>query len=119
MRIDYKLIDLSKEKIKEHFHSYLDLQEDHLRFSIQYIADTWKDSDDESLGWDENELHSYEVVAKRQAITGVTKLYLTATKVYKISIMAKGFGNDIDLYFKRDSEATEIQEKIVNWMLDK
>lgn len=115
MKIDYKLIDLSFEKIREITHSFLELNEHSIKWSIRYYSDNRKDEQDEALGWDEDQFHCFESIILKKFIAGLSKRWLITTKVWCITIIISGC-DDIDIYTKRESEATELFEKLNNYI---
>jgi len=115
MKIEYKLIDLSYERIKEQTHSYLELKENSLKWSVRYISDNRKSDSDEALGWDEDVFHCYTIEVDRKYVRGVSMQWLSVTRVWLILVILDSV-NDISIHRKRESEASELFEKINNYI---
>lgn len=115
MRVDFPLLRLSKEKITQPIESFIELREHSIRYCVKFFADHLVDEEDESLGW-VNEFVANDVIAEKKSITGFIKKWSLGSKVWKISIIISGFADNIDVFFKRESEATELFEKLDNYL---
>lgn len=115
MKIDIKLVDLKYEKITQSDKSFLEFHENGIHYCRRYYSDVPKSMDDEGLGW-ENTFRHHERFALKQFIVGYEKMWVSTSKCWEITIAISGFVEDIRIYLKRESEATELMEKIHNYL---
>lgn len=118
MRIDYKLIELKKEKNIQPIESFIELSDNILYWKARYYCDIPKDAQDLSLGW-ENKMKSGETWVKKSSVIGIGKAYMFRDNIWQIFLDANGLAGTIEMFFKRESDAIEFAEKIVSWMIEK
>lgn len=115
-RINIKPIDLRLQKVKECTEYFIELRDNSLLYSIRFHADEPKDEEDEALGWEEKFTCVTNAVNK-QYISGIEKR-CTEYRYWGVYIITVGYANDLKLYFKRESEAQEIFDKLHKWLYE-
>lgn len=115
-RINIKPIPLENQKIKECTEFYLELRDNSIQYCARFYADEPKDENDKDLGW-EPIFNCFKTVAQKSSIAGIEKTY-TKYKYWGIYIMVAGFANDMKMFFKRESEAQELFEKLHKWLYE-
>lgn len=115
-RIDIKPIELENQKIKECTEFYLELRDDNILYACRFYADEPKDENDKTLGW-ESIFNCFTTVARKSSIAGIEKVY-TKYKYWGVYIMVNGFANDMKIFFKRESEAQELFDKLHKWLYE-
>lgn len=118
MRIDYKHIDLPKEKDVSSVEAFVELTDNLLYWKSKYYCDIPIIHDDEASGW-HNKMKCAESWVKKDCIVGIGKAYLFLENIWQIFIDGNGLAGSIEMYFKREKDADAFAEKIVNWMLNK
>jgi hypothetical protein len=113
-KINIKPIKLESQKIKECTEFYLELRDNSIQYCIRFYADEPVDENDKTLGW-ETIFNCFKTVARKSNVAGIEKTY-TKYKYWGIYIMVSGFANDMKLFFKRESEAQELFEKLNKWL---
>ena len=114
-KIHIPRIDLENQKITEFIELYLEIRDNSVSYTARFYADEPKDEDDKNLGW-ENVFNSFCLVASKDKISGIEKAWLKESKKWTVYIFVTGFANDIKTYFKRESEAEALYQKLHNWL---
>lgn len=114
--IDIMPIQLENQKIKECTEYYLEIRDNSILYSARFYADEPIDENDKSLGW-ETVFNCFKTVARKENIAGIEKT-LTKYKYWGIYIMVSGFANDMKIFFKRESEAQELFDKLHKWLYE-
>lgn len=115
-RINIKAIQLENQKIGECTEFYLELRDNSIEYCARFYADEPKDENDKGLGW-ENVFNCFKTIARKSSIAGIEKTY-TKYKYWGIYIMVTGFANDMKMFFKRESEAQELFDKLHKWLYE-
>lgn len=113
--ITLPLIELSNQKPTSINKASITLNDKGLVYDVSFFADEPVDENDKQLGT-ENVFNSFTIFAKKDRISGMEKSYIPASKCWKLIIVIVGFGTDIKTYFKRESQATELYDRIYNWL---
>ena len=109
------LIELSNQKPTSVNKASITLNDKGLIYDVSFFADEPIDENDKQLGV-ENVFNSFTIFAKKDRVSGLEKSYAPSGKCWKLLIVIVGFGTDIKLYFKRESQATELYDKVYNWL---
>lgn len=112
--IIYKPIDLSNQKIVEDMGCCILLEENHIRYKLNFYADEPIKDDDEKLGTEQIENY-FEVVLLKKHITGVEKT-LTLEKLWKITIVVLDL-NPPKFYFKNEMDADKLMQTILDYII--
>lgn len=115
-RINIKAIQLENQKIKECTEFYLELRDDSIEYCARFYADEPKDENDKDLGW-ETMFTCFKTVARKSNVAGIEKTY-TKYKYWGVYVMISGFANDMKMFFKRESEAQEVFDKLHKWLYE-
>lgn len=95
---------------------YIELFDNYLEFSADFIADEPKDAEDKSLGLTQT-INFFKIVAVKGRIAGVEYSLTISGKRYVLVIMVTGFSEDIKVYYKEKMDGMEVYNKIKNWLL--
>lgn len=115
-RINIKPIELENQKIKECTEFYLELRDNSIEYCGRFYADEPNDENDKSLGWD-SVFNCFKTVARKSNVAGIEKTY-TKYNYWGIYITISGFASDMKLFFKRESEAQEVFDKLHTWLYE-
>lgn len=113
--IHIDLIKLSEQAPTEVTTSEIIISDLGLKYSARFYADEPIDSDDEAMGY-KNVYNCFDVFARVEKIAGIEKSYSSKNKCWQIGIIVYGFQNYINLFFKKESAATEIFDKLYRWL---
>ncbi len=116
-KIDIPQISLSQQKITDFIELSIELRDNSVVYTAKFYADEPIDDKDEGLGW-QNNFNSFKCIASKTAISGIEKDFLKDTKKWAVYIMVSGFNNDIKVYFKRESEAESLFDKLHKWLYE-
>jgi hypothetical protein len=110
-------INLENQKVTEFIELYLEVRDNSILFPAKFYADEPINEDDKSLGWD-NKFTSFKSIASKERIAGIEKCWISGSKKWGVYIMVNGFSNDIKVYFKWESEAEALFEKLHKWLYE-
>lgn len=96
-------------------HCYLEITPNYILSYLSFWAEEPKNNDDKMMGW-ERVYNHFETYAMRDNIAGVEKQWMPKAKKWGVYIMVNGFASDIKIFFKKESEATELLSTIVQWL---
>lgn len=106
------LINQKPTDIKE---CYVELNDDHLIYKIEFTADEPIITDDPDSGW-EPVFNSYLWTVMKRNISGL-ELSQTKDKKWAVYILISGFSNDLKTYYRSQSAAQQFHDKIQAWLL--
>ncbi len=109
------LIDLENQKPTQINKASLTLNDNGLIYETSFFADEPIDDTDKTLGI-ESVFNAFTIFAKKDKVSGIEKSYVPSAKCWKLIIVIVGFAVDIKVYFKRESQATELYDKIYTWL---
>ncbi len=112
-RIEIKQVDLEHQKNYDVKHSFIELYDDKFHFVIKFIAEE-RNPENPELGWVKG-ITAFDNFANKEHITGIEKWYVEKTKVWGIMLCVMGYSYDLKMYFKKESEAEIIFNKLVKW----
>ena len=95
----------------------LELHDKYVVYKANFYAEEPKDKDDKSLGI-ETVYNNFELAAFKHQCVCVEKSWLSQAKRWSVYIYVNGLGYDIKMYFKKESEATEVYNKVFKWLYD-
>lgn len=116
-RIDIPNIDLENQKVTDFTELSLEIRDNSVMYTVRFYADELKDENDKGLGW-ENVFNSFKLIATKQNIAGIEISWLNHAKKWSVLILVNGFSNDIKIYFKRESEAQSLFDKLHKWLYE-
>lgn len=114
-KIHIPQLDLENQKITDFTELSLEIRDNSVLYTARFYAEEPIDEDDKSLGW-ENVFNAFSLVASKDKISGIEKCWLKVAKKWGVYIFVSGFDNDIKAYFKRESEAEAVYQKLHNWL---
>ena len=114
-KISITPIVLRNQKPTEVSECYIELFENYLYYHVDFWADEPIINDDPDSGL-EQVLNRYDITALKKSISGVEKS-LTKDNKWGVYILITGFSNDIRVYFKQQSPAQELFDRIQNWLI--
>lgn len=119
MKIEIDLISLKNEKIISRKTSYLQLNNDHCIYEIDYESEILKDKDDSALGFTTGRVF-YKAVFKKECISAVDTQFLHSGRI-SITLSVMGNKDDIDIFFpaKKEVEARLLHDTIIEWLFSK
>lgn len=94
---------------------FIELNDDHLFFKLEFWADEPIIQDDIDSGW-EPVFNSYVWTAMKRNIAGL-EISFTNDKKWGVYIVISGFANDLKTYFRSRSAAQQFHDKIQQWLL--
>jgi len=116
-KINIPQIDLENQKITDFTELSLEIRENSVMYTARFYADEPKDANDKELGW-ENVFNAFKLVASKQNIAGIEINWIDRAKKWSVLILVTGFSNDIKMYFKRESEAQTVFDKLHKWLYE-
>jgi hypothetical protein len=120
-KIQIKLVDLEKQRIKKVTESVLILHENCIEYILNFDADE-PQTDDDELMKDEGQwklIHNnFHISAAKDCVAGIEKSYQTTPKLWKISIAVNGFSQDIKCYFKEEADAEALRQRMHDYLFD-
>lgn len=116
-KINIPSIDLENQKITDFTELSLEIRDNSLAYTARFYADEPKEENDKGLGW-HNVFNSFRTIASKNNIAGIEKSWLSQAKKWAVYIFVNGFANDMKMYFKRESEAEEVFNKLHKWLYE-
>lgn len=116
-KISIPAIDLLNQKVTESTELSLEIRDNCIMYTARFYADEPKDENDKELGW-ENIFNCFKTVADKRNVAGVEISWLNHAKRWSVLIIVNGFNNDIKIYFKRESEAQALFDKLHKWLYE-
>lgn len=116
-KISIPNLDLENQKVTDLTELSLEIRGNSVMYTARFYADEPKDENDKELGW-ENVFNSFKIVAAKENIAGIEISWLHRAKKWSVLILVNGFSNDIKIYFKRESEALSLFEKLHKWLYE-
>lgn len=110
-------LDLENQKITDFTELSLEIRDNSVMYTARFYADEPKSEEDKELGW-KNVFNSFKLVASKQNIAGIEVNWLDHAKKWSVLILVSGFSNDIKMYFKRESEALSLFDKLHKWLYE-
>jgi hypothetical protein len=97
---------------------FLHLLDDRVFYSMYFWADEPKNKEVPEEGLKE-ERTAIEILAFKKSVVGVEKTLAVSGKRWIVSIILWGFSIDIQMYFPKEPEATDVQQKLITWLTQK
>lgn len=94
---------------------YVELNDDHLIYKIEFWADEPAITDDPDSGW-ESVFNSYTWTVMKRNIAGL-ELSFTKDEKWAVYILIAGFANDLKTYYRSQAAAQKFHDKIQQWLL--
>lgn len=116
-KINIQSIDLENQKITESIELSIEIRDNSIVYTGKFFADEPKNVEDKDLGW-ENVFNSFRLTAAKIKIAGIEKSWLQNAKRWIVYIFVDGIAADIKVYFKRESEAEDLFEKLHKWLYE-
>jgi len=116
-KINIQAIDLENQKVTDFTELSLEIRDNSLMYTARFYADEPKDENDKGLGW-HNVYNSFKTIASKDKVAGIEKNWLAHAKKWVVYIFISGFENDMKMYFKRESEADEVFNKLHKWLYE-
>lgn len=116
-KINIPNINLENQKVTDFTELSLEIRDNSVVYTARFYADEPRDESDKELGW-QNVFNCFTTVASKQHIAGIEKSWLSQAKKWAVYIMVDGFTNDIKMYFKRESEAELVFNKLHKWLYE-
>jgi hypothetical protein len=113
--IHIKPIDLEHQKPAKEADITLELHEKYIAFRGRFYAEEPIDVDDKGLGW-ETVYNNFDIIADKRQVVCVFKKLFSKEKRWAVYVYVNELGYDIQMYFKKETEAQEIFDKIFNWL---
>lgn len=113
-KIAIQPITLRDQKPTDIKESWLELNDNHISYHIEFYADEYKDENDESLGI-ENIYNKFDITVLKSFVAGVEKNF-TLDKKWGVFIRIMGFTNDLKVYFRSEQKAQELYDKLYSWL---
>lgn len=115
--IHIKPIRLRNQKPSDDGQIRLELHEKYIFYYVKFYASEPKDTEDQTLGW-ETVYNNYETIVSKTAIVGIDKSYMSEGNNWSLYIFVSGMAGDVKLYFKKESEAQEVFDKLFKYLYD-
>lgn len=117
MVIELKAISLSNQKILEDRGCFIELNDDHIKYVMKFLADEPVNADDKEQGW-ENIENDFVIIGLKRNISGCERILCRKPTRWRVMFMMVGFAEDIRVYFKKQAEADDFFAKVQTWLLD-
>ncbi len=108
-RIDINLVSLSSQQVIQGKHCFLEIHEKYVRYAVAFLAN----EPDEDLGMTEETVTDYEIIAAKDAISGIQKYYNQVEKVWMVNIF---YDEDIKTFHKHRRDAEAIYTKLFDYL---
>jgi hypothetical protein len=108
-------VDLENQKPAKEGTITLELHEKYIAYRARFYAEEPVNVDDKELGW-QTVYNNFDIIADKRQCVCVEKNWLSKAKRWAIYVYVNGLGYDIKMYFKKETEAQEIFDKIFNWL---
>lgn len=116
-KINIAPVNLEDQKITEFTDLFIEIRDNSLFYSCRFYADEPINPDDKSLGW-KNVFNAVQVVAAKERISGLEKSFIPNTNHWGVYILVLGFAQDMKVFFKKESEAAIIFNKLHAWLYE-
>lgn len=116
-KINISPVSLEEQKITEFREIYLEIRDNSLFYSCNFYADEPVDPEDKAMGW-KNAFNRVQVVAAKDKISGLEKSFISNTNHWGVYTLVTGFAQEIRVFFKKESEATEVFNKLHQWLYE-
>lgn len=116
-KIEIKPISLSEQKPIEIHDCYLILASDYARIRMAFLAKEPIIDGDPDSGW-EQRTTDWDLKVSKSCISGVERI-TTRDGKYKVSIICRGLGEDIKMYFDRKLESENMFNRVNDWLFGK
>lgn len=116
-RINIDPVNLEDQKITECEELFLEIRDNSLYYSCRFYADEPKNPDDKELGWN-NIFNRFRTIASKDKIAGMELCYLSKAKKWGVYIMVSGFASDMKVFFKKESDANSLHDKLHAWLYE-
>jgi hypothetical protein len=112
--------DLEFEKdFADDSHVLLELLDDRLKLSANYVSKIPNIPEDISSGWRDN-IYDYEINIKRESFVSVEKFWNEEKEYWKIELEANGYPNTVGIYFKySDKNKDVVYNALLEWVFNK
>lgn len=117
MKIEIKLPALSRQRPLNITQSFIELNNDNLRYCVEFVAEEWINNEDESLGTKEESNFLDFTVFKRN-ISGVELSLSSNPNRYLVLLPIIGCTADIKIFFKKREEAQALTDTIKEWLFN-
>lgn len=116
-KINIKPVSLEDQKLTDVTELFIEIRDNSLYYSCRFYADEPKNPDDKELGWN-NVFNRFRTIASKDKIAGIELNYLPNARKWGVYIMVTGFTSDIKVFFKKESEANAVLEKLHAWLYE-
>jgi hypothetical protein len=103
-KINITPIALSQQRPTEIKEGFVELDDNFLRYKIDFVAEELIISDDPLSGWKPYVQNHFDILAQKKFISGIEKS-LTKDGKWAIYIIVSGFATDIKIYYKSQTSA--------------
>jgi hypothetical protein len=121
MKIKLRQFDLSIDRIIQEGPHYLELNDSHLIYHVECHVEKQPNEDDNLLAPEEAYV-CFHAFALKKFVSAVYVDFVSskdsAFDVWVIEISVVGMGTDIRIKCETQSFATELQDKIINWLMN-
>lgn len=114
MKLDFKVISLSRQRPTEVRTSFVELYDTHLRYRVDFTADEFIDNDDLDLGH-KPEITNLDSYVKKSSVVAIEKSYISNGKIWMIYVGTAS--TEIKLFFKKEAEALDFLNTLTFWWL--
>lgn len=115
MKIDFKLFDLSRDKIKEDIAYYVELLPDRFIYHIEGIVDREPDISEEVYESEEDKYIYEHSIFKKELLTGCS-MYSADEGLFFVDFEITGSGSVIKINFQTKKEATLFLNKVTDYI---
>jgi hypothetical protein len=112
---DFFIPDSKDVKVVQHLISKMELHDEH----ICYIEECYVNCEDELGVKSEGELRKHFAKQLRSKITGCSKHWYNKQKIWGVEINLMGVAENMNPCFKREYQAQEFMDALIEWLLKK
>lgn len=113
MKIDFKAVDLSKQKIQEDLGCFIEFYPTHFIYRLNFWADEPTNEQDEKLGTDTVK-NDFTTIVLKSSIGYFEKIF-TDSGLWKVQIGVFGAAGGVKVYFEREKEADTLLKQLLKY----
>jgi len=113
--IELQPMDLYNQKMHEGTELRIELYSQYFKYIGNFHAEEPKDRDDHSLGF-KTVYNNFAIVVDKKSAVAMEKSWNDRDKHYCLYISVNGMAEDVKLFFKKEKEIDEVQQKLIKYL---
>jgi hypothetical protein len=115
MEIDIELVNLAAQEIEDVRLAKLFIEDNYLRYLLDFDATELVDPEDKTLGWKEVHTSYMDAIFKKEDISGI-EVNSVEKDIYILVIMS--VGGTMKIFFDNKEKAEKIKIMVFNWLFN-